>query len=462
MSMFSEKLPIEPFKIKVVEPIKKITQAERERILQKAGYNFFNIPAESIYIDLLTDSGTSAMSDAQWSRLMTGDESYAGAKSFFHLEKTARKIFGYSHIIPTHQGRAAERVLFQALVNQGNYVPNNIHFDTTRANIEIRGAEAVNLVYDDAYDALSLNPFKGNMDIEKLSNFILDKGKENIPLVILTITNNGGGGQPVSLKNIKDVSRICKTNSIPFFLDACRFAENSYFIKKREKEYRDKSILEIAQEIFSNADGLTLSAKKDSLVNIGGILALDDDSLAEKLKNLLIVSEGFPTYGGLAGRDLEAIARGLDEAIDEDYLEYRINQVHFLGNMLENEEIPVYKPVGGHAVYILADKFLNHIPRQHFPAWALCVELYRKFGIRAAEIGAVGFSKKDEKTKNEIYPHLELVRLAIPRRVYTASHLDYVAEATIDIFKNREQIKGMKLVSAPPYMRQFQARFETL
>lgn len=454
------KSPVEPFRIKSIERIKLTTRREREAILQEAGFNVFNIPAEKVFIDLLTDSGTSAMSDNQWSGMMIGDESYAGARNFFHFESAVKNIFCFKHVIPTHQGRAAERILFETLVKKGDYVPNNIHFDTTRANVEVRGAKAVDLVIDEAYDPDSEHPFKGNMDVDKLKKFIEKKGTQKIPLVLLTITNNSGGGQPVSVKNIKEVSQVCKQHGIPLFFDACRFAENAYFIKKREKGYEKKSILEIAQEIFSYGQGAIMSAKKDALVNIGGFVTLDDDLLAEKLKNLLILSEGFPTYGGLAGRDLEAIARGLEEVLEEDYLEYRVSQVAYLGKLLDQAGIPIFKPVGGHAVYLLADRFLPHIPRHQYPAWALTVALYREAGIRAVEVGGVMFARKDKKTGKEIFPKLELVRLAIPRRVYTSSHLEYVAEAIIDLYKNRDKIRGLRIVRESPHLRHFTVRME--
>ena len=456
------KMPMEPFRIKVVEPTHKTSREEREEILRKAGLNVFNIPAEKVTIDLLTDSGTSAMSDNQWAGMMLGDESYAGSKNFFHLENSIKGIFGFSHVIPTHQGRAAERILFEALVKEGYYVPNNIHFDTTRANVEVRGAHAVNLAVDEVYDPLSDHPFKGNIDTEKLEKFIQENGKEKISLVMMTITNNSGGGQPVSLENIKKVSGICRNYGIPFYFDACRFAENSYFIKKREKGFAEKSILDIAREIFSFAEGATMSAKKDALVNIGGFVTLNDDELAGKLKKLLIISEGFPTYGGLAGRDLEAISRGLEEILEEDFLEHRIAQVHYLGKLLDDAGVPIYKPVGGHAVYILADKFLLHISRDQYPGWALTVALFRESGVRAVEIGGVMFAKKDEKGEGEIFPELELVRLAIPRRVYTASHIHYVADALKKLFKNREKIKGLKIVSQALPLRHFTVRMEEI
>jgi tyrosine phenol-lyase len=456
------RMPAEPFRIKVVEPIRLISRKEREAALRKAGFNIFGIPAEKVFIDLLTDSGTSAMSDSQWAGLMIGDESYAGARSFFRFEEAVRDIFGFSHVIPTHQGRAAERILFETLLKKGDSVPSNIHFDTTQANIEVRGAKAVNLVISEAYDPDSPHPFKGDMDVAALKAFIKKTGVGRIPLVMLTVTNNSGGGQPVSLKNIKEVAGICRSHGIPLFFDACRFAENAWFIKSRENGYAGKSVLEIAQEMFSYAQGATMSAKKDALVNIGGFLTLDDDALAEELKNRLIIGEGFPTYGGLAGRDLEAMARGLREVLDESYLEYRTRQTAFLADLLDAGGVPVFKPTGGHAVYVLADRFLPHIPRHHYPGWALTVALYREAGIRAVEIGGVMFGTKKGKAVGESYPELELVRLALPRRVYTASHLRYVAESLIDIYKNREKIKGMRIVREPRFLRHFTARLEEI
>jgi len=452
--------PLEPFRIKTVERIKPTSRRERENILKEAGFNVFNIPAEKVLIDLLTDSGTSAMSDQQWAGLMVGDESYAGARSFYHFEAAVKNIFCFKHVIPAHQGRAAERILFGAMVKKGDFVPSNNHFDTTRANIEAREASAVDLVIDEAYDPDSDFPFKGDLDTIKLKKFIEKKGTKKIPLAMLTITNNSGGGQPVSLKNIKEVSQICKQHKIPLFFDACRFAENAYFIKKREKGYENKSILEIAQEIFSYGQGATMSAKKDALVNIGGFVTLDDDQLAEKIKNLLILGEGFPTYGGLAGRDLEAIARGLEEVLDEDYLDYRISQVAYLGQLLDQAGVPVLKPFGGHAIYLLADRFLPHIPRHQYPGWALTVALYRQAGIRTSEIGAVMFAKKDPKTGGEIYPRLELVRLAIPRRVYTSAQIEYVADSIIKLYEKREEVRGMRIVRESPQLRHFTIRME--
>ena len=454
------KPPMEPFRIKTIEPLRTTSRRERESLLKQSGLNPFGIPAEKVTIDLLTDSGTSAMSDDQWAGLMTGDESYAGARNFFHLEEAVRSIFGFSHVIPTHQGRAAERVLFGAMLKKGDSVPSNIHFDTTRANIEVLEARAEDLAAAPAYDPDADLPFKGDMDVAKLKKFIDKRGAAKVPLVMLTVTNNSGGGQPVSLKNIKEVSEVCAHHGIPFFLDACRFAENAWFIKTRDKAYARKSVLEIAQEMFSYADGATMSGKKDALVNIGGFVTLDDDALAEKIKNNLIISEGFPTYGGLAGRDLEAMARGLKEALAEDYLEHRTGQVAYLGGLLDQAGVPVFKPFGGHAVYILADRFLPHIRRAQYPGWALTVSLYREYGIRAVEIGGVMFGQKTGKGKAEVFPELEMVRLAIPRRVYTGSHLRYVAEAIIELFKNKDKVRGLRIVRESPFLRHFTARLE--
>jgi tryptophanase len=456
------KEPMEPYRIKVVEPIPSTTRKERDALLRQAGFNVFQIAADKITIDLLTDSGTSAMSDNQWAGIMTGDESYAGSRNFFHLENAVKDIFGFSHVIPTHQGRAAERILFEGTVKKGDHVPSNIHFDTTRANIEALGANAVDLAGPAAYDPDSPHPFKGDMDVDRLKKFIESKGAKKVPLVMLTVTNNSGGGQPVSLKNIKEVSRVCRHYEAPFFFDACRFAENAFFIKKREKGYGEKSVLEIAQEMFSYADGATMSAKKDALVNIGGFVTLDDDALSDKLKNLLILSEGFPTYGGLAGRDLEAVARGLREVLDEDYLEHRTGQVAFLGDLLAAGGVPFFKPTGGHAVYVLADRFLPHIPRYQYPGWALTVALYREAGIRAVEIGGVMFAKKEGRSGKEVYPQLELVRLAIPRRVYTASHLRYTADSLVELHANRDKVRGMRIVRESPFLRHFTARLEEI
>ncbi len=454
--------PLEPYKIKTIEPIQKLSQSQREKALADSGYNVFTIPSEKVFIDLLTDSGTSAMSDSQWAGIMTGDESYAGSRNFYHFKKTVQEIFGFKHVIPTHQGRAAERILFEVSTQKGDFVPNNIHFDTTRANLEFRGVECADLVQENAYDPDADVPFKGDMDIQKLEEFIREKKPENIPFVMVTITNNSGGGQPVSLGNIKEVNRVCREHGIPFYLDACRFAENAYFIKKYEPGYSHKSIFKIVKEVFSYADGATMSAKKDALVNIGGFVAVNDDELAEKLKYNLIRSEGFATYGGLAGRDLEAVARGLKEVLDPRYLEYRIGQIRYLWGILKKEGIPLYAPPGGHAVYLMGDRFLPHIPRNEYPAWALTVALYRKAGIRSVGIGGVMFGKKDPETGKETFPRLELVRLAIPRRVYTLSHLNFIANAVIQTYKKRRHIKGFRIVQEAPYLRHFTVKMEEL
>jgi len=452
-------LPVEPFKIKMVESMGRTTRGERDRLLRTAGYNVFNLPAEKVGIDLLTDSGTSAMSDRQWAGIMTGDESYAGARSFFRFEKAVRDIFGFAFVIPTHQGRAAERVLFETILGKNSAVPSNIHFDTTRANIEYRKGKAVDLAGAAAYDPDALLPFKGDMDTAKLEAF-LEKHGARVPIVMLTVTNNSGGGQPVSLANIQRVSAICRRHKIPFFFDACRFAENAWFIKRREKGYERWSVRDIARKMFSFADGATMSAKKDALVNMGGFVTLNDPDLAGRIKTSLIIGEGFPTYGGLSGRDLEAMAQGLQEVLDDDYLEHRTRQVAYLGELLDEAGVPYFKPAGGHAIYVLADRMLPHIPRNRFPGWALTVALYRESGIRAVEIGGVMFGRKNPRTGREEFPALELVRLAIPRRVYTASHLGFVAEALAAIARKPERIKGLRIVEEPPFLRHFTARFE--
>jgi tyrosine phenol-lyase len=453
---------IEPFRIKVVEPIRMTTREEREAYLREAGYNLFLIKAEHVIIDLLTDSGTAAMSSEQWAAMMRGDESYAGSASFYRFETVVREIFGFKHVIPTHQGRAAERILFSILCRPGHIVPNNTHFDTTRANIEYVGAEAVDLPIPEFYKPSVYHPFKGNMDTEALRALIRRVGPERIPLVMLTVTNNSGGGQPVSMANIREVKAICAEYGIPLYLDACRFAENAYFIKLREEGYANKSVREIAREMFSYADGCTMSAKKDGLANIGGFLCTNDDRLAEQEKDLLILTEGFPTYGGLAGRDLEAIAVGLQEVLDEGYLQYRFASTRYLGRHLTEAGIPIVQPPGGHAIYIDAGAMLPHIPPLHYPAQALAVELYREAGIRSVEIGSVMFGRRDPRTGEEIPAPMELVRLAIPRRVYTQSHIDYVIEAIVEVSKRRETIRGYRLVWQAPFLRHFTARFEPL
>lgn len=439
--MTLRKIPVEPYKIKMVEPLYKTSRKQRDKILREASFNVFNIPADKVYIDLLTDSGTSAMSDRQWAGLMMGDESYAGSRSFFRLERTVRNISGYTHVIPAHQGRAAERVLFGALVKKGDFIPNNNHFETTKANIKALGAHPVNFVVDEAKDFRLESSFKGNMDVTKLENFIGKKGTEKIPLVLMTITNNSAAGQPVSLDNIRRVSQVCREHKIPFFFDACRFAENAYFIKRREKGFAKHSIIKISQEIFSLADGAFMSAKKDALANIGGWIALNDESLAQKLKNILVIGDGYPTYGGLAGRDLEAMAQGLEEVLKVDFLEHRIGQVRYLGELVDEAGLPVYKPFGGHAVFVRADKFLPHIPLSQYPGLALTAALYRESGIRA-----VGM--------------MEYLRLSLPRRVYTVSHLQYTAETLQKLYRNRGKIRGLKIVDDDPQTRHLMARFE--
>ncbi len=456
------KFPSEPFKIKVVEPIRRTTREERDRLLRESGHNLFRIPADSVYVDLLTDSGTSAMSDNQWAGLMLGDESYAGSKNYYHFEEAVRSIFGYQHVIPTHQGRMAENLLFSTVVKPGMCVPNNIHFDTTRANVEHQGAEALDVVIKEAYDPHSELPFKGDMDLIKLEETINRIGRQRIPLVMITITNNSGGGQPVSMANIRQTRSLLNRHGIPLFFDACRFAENCFFIKEREPGYAGKSVLEIARELFSYGDGCTMSAKKDGLVNIGGFLGLNNDQWVQDITNMLILVEGFPTYGGLAGRDLEAMARGLREVLDEEYLGFRIGQVRYLGELLDQAGVPILKPVGGHAVYLNAKEFLAHIPQANFPAQALAVALYREYGIRGVEIGTVMFGRKDPSTGRMIHPELEMVRLAIPRRVYTNMQITYVAESIIELYGRREQVRGLIMTYEAPVLRHFTARFEEL
>jgi len=453
---------IEPFKIKTVEPIRFTTRRERERVLTDAGYNLFNIHAEEVLIDLLTDSGTAALSAQQWAGIMEGDEAYAGSKSFYRFERTVREITGFHHIIPTHQGRAAERILFTITGGEGKIVPNNTHFDTTRANVEMSGAEAVDLPISEGTLPSARGDFKGNMDLEALESLFRQKKRKHIPLCMLTVTNNANGGQPVSMENIRRTSELCHAYGIPLFLDACRFAENAYFIKLREPGYSRRRTREIAREMFSYVDGCTMSAKKDGLVNIGGFLAVNQDDLAQKARSILVVTEGFPTYGGLAGHDLEAIAQGLEEVLDEHYLKYRIRSVVYVGEKLTQIGVPIFQPPGGHAIYLDAKAFLPHIPPHEYPGHALACELYLHGGIRSCEIGSVMFGKTDPETGAFQPPKLELVRLAIPRRVYTQSHMDYVVECMGEVFEKRDTLKGMRIVLEPPVLRHFTARFEPL
>lgn len=452
---------IEPFKIKSVEPIYFNTKTERAAILEKAFYNPFLISSKDVLIDLLTDSGTSAMSSSQWAGIMEGDESYAGSQSFYRFEKTIKNITGMPIVIPTHQGRAAEKILFSIVGGKGKYIVGNTLFDTTRANIEFSGAEGVDLLCEEGKHPTIPAPFKGNMDTVALKKFIREKGAKNISLCMLTITNNSGGGQPVSIQNIREVKKICSAFNIPLFIDACRFAENAYFIKIREQGYADKFIEEIVSEIFSYADGCTMSAKKDAFANIGGFLAMHDQQLANQCRNLLIITEGFTTYGGLAGRDLEAIAIGLKEVMDENYLHYRIRSIEYLTEKLVKAGVPVMQPAGGHAVYLDAKEFLPHIPVDEYPGQALVAALYVEGGIRSVEIGSLMFGKYDVDGKL-IPAAMELVRLAIPRRVYTQSHIDYVAEVIIEVFGKRNEIKGMKIVEEAPMLRHFTAKMQWL
>lgn len=450
---------IEPFRIKSVEPIYFNTVEDRKKILEDAFYNPFLIHSNDVLIDLLTDSGTSAMSSNQWAGIMKGDESYAGSPSFFHFSETIEDITGMPFIIPAHQGRAAERILFEISGGAGKYFISNTLFDTTRANIEFSGAEGIDLVCEEGKHPSIPAPFKGNMDVEAMEKCIIEKGAENIPLVILTVTNNSGGGQPVSMQNIRDVKKVCSRYQIPLFIDACRFAENAWFIKLREAGYEDKTVPEIVRELFSYADGCTMSAKKDAFANIGGFLAMHSEQLAMQCRNLLIITEGFPTYGGLAGRDLEAIAIGLREVMEENYLQYRIRSIEYLTEKLVAAGVPVMRPGGGHAVYLDAKEFLPHIPVEQYPGQALVCAIYKEGGIRSVEIGSLMFGKYDSRGKL-IPATLELVRLAIPRRVYTQSHIDYVAEIIIDVFQKREMIKGLTIIEEAPALRHFTVKLK--
>lgn len=444
---------IEPFRIKSVEPLHYTTPEQRERFLEEAGYNLFLIDARNILIDLLTDSGTSAMSTGQWAAMMRGDESYAGSESFYRLKQAVEDLTGFRHVIPTHQGRAAERILFSVMCRPGQIVPNNTHFDTTRANIEFRGARAVDLPCPEAADTQARLPFKGDMDVTALEDLFITEGPDRIPLVMLTVTNNSGGGQPVSLANIEAVKRTASRYGVPLYLDACRFAENAWFIAEREPAYAGWTPRDIARKMFSFADGCTFSAKKDAFANIGGFLCTNDDRLAGQEKDLLILTEGFPTYGGLAGRDLEAIAVGLEEALHPDYLRYRIVSTGYLGQHISERGVPIVEPPGGHAIYIDAGRMLPHIPPHEFPGQALAIELYRRAGVRSVEIGSLMFGDKARH---------ELLRLAIPRRVYTQSHIDYVVEAILEVNERRHELRGVEIVSQPEFLRHFSARFRPL
>jgi tryptophanase len=443
----------EPIRIKSVEPIRWTTREQREELLRAAHCNLFLLPADDVLIDLLTDSGTGAMSTHQWAAIMEGDESYAGSRSFDRFKNSVQDIFGYTHVIPAHQGRAAERILFNVMCKKGDVVPNNTHFDTTRANVESVGAEAVDLLLPEGRQPETRLPFKGNMDVAALEELIARVGREHIPLVMLTVTNNSGGGQPVSMENARAVAAVCHKHGIPLYFDACRFAENAYFIKLREPGYADKTPKQIAQEMFRLGDGCTMSAKKDGMANIGGFLCTNDDILARQEKDLLILTEGYPTYGGLAGRDLEAIAVGLQESLQEDYLRYRIASTAYLGNKIAEHGVPIVQPPGGHAIYIDAKAFLPHIPADQFPGVALAAELYLEGGIRSVEIGSLMFASAAQ---------MELVRLAIPRRVYTQSHIDYVVEIILKVWERRAQIKGMRLTYEAPFLRHFTAHLEPI
>jgi len=458
-------LDAEPFRIKVVEPIKKTTRVEREAFIHEADFNVFKLRAEEVYIDMLTDSGTSAMSSAQWAGVMVGDESYAGSKSFFNLRKSVQDIMGFPFVQPTHQGRAADFIMSQLYAKNGGYILGNLHFDSFKGHAEIAGSTPVDMIIEEGRTANSNpHPFKGNMDIKKLEHFIAEHGASQIPLIIITVTSNGNGGQPVSMENIRKVSAIAKAHGIPLMIDAARFAENCYFIKKRELGYKDKTIHEISLELFSYADGCVMSSKKDGLVNIGGFICTRHEELFPTINQLAIINEGFVTYGGMSGRDLEALAIGMYEGIQEDYLEYRIDQVAYLGEQLSKRGVPIILPTGGHGVYVDAQKFYPHIPQSEFPGQAMVIELYKTAGVRGVELGSCAFSKKDPKTGKVIFPDLELVRLTVSRRVYTNRHMDVVVNALADVYERRDQMKGLKLTYEGPIisLRHFTAKFEPL
>jgi len=450
----------EPFKIKMVEPLRQTSREEREKLITEAGYNVFNLKAEDIYIDLLTDSGTSAMSQFQWAALMMGDESYAGSRSFYRLKETVTEITGYEYVLPTHQGRGAEHIFTEIMVKPGSVIPGNMHFDSTRGHLMLKGGRPLDLVIDEGLHPEVVHPFKGNLDLAKLESVLKEHGPEKVPFILHTVTCNNNGGQPVSMENIKAVAELSSKYKVPLFFDVARFAENCFFIREREAGYKDKEILAIAQEMFSYGDGCLMSSKKDGLVNIGGFLATKDQSLYQRASQLSIIYEGFPTYGGMAGRDMEALAVGLKEVLEEPYLRFRTGQVAQLAQLLLDEGVPIVEPPGGHAVYLDAKRFLPHIPQHEFPGQSLVIDLYVEAGIRAVELGSCAFAEKDPDTGEIVYPELELVRLTIPRRVYTNSHIDMVAESIVNVYRKRDRLKGLKIVYETPVLRHFTCRFK--